>query len=76
MGTSKSSPVRFLGQDLLPEFDYSQQPLPDKLRILLWLLDGAERRHRLAKSWRASEDLYVKVDGGEFTVMLPVRSTP
>ena len=71
METSKSSPVRFLGQDPLPEFDYSQQPLPDKLRVLLWLLDGAERRHRLAKSWRASEDLYVKVDGGEFTVMLP-----
>jgi hypothetical protein len=70
MGASKSSPV-FIGQDPLPEFDYSQQPLPDNLRVLLWLLDGAERRHRLAKSWRASDDLYVKVDGAEVTVNLP-----
>jgi len=71
MGTSKSSPVQFIGQDPLPEFDYSRQPLPDQLRVLLWLLDGAERRHRLAKSWRASEDLYVKVEGGEVMVTLP-----
>jgi hypothetical protein len=51
MGASKSSPV-FLGQGPLPEFDYSQQPLPDNMRVLLWLLDGAERRHRVARSWR------------------------
>ena len=28
MGTSNSRPVRFIGQGPLPEFDYSQQPLP------------------------------------------------
>jgi hypothetical protein len=32
MGTSKSSPVRFIGQGPLPEFEYSQQPLPDNIR--------------------------------------------
>jgi hypothetical protein len=52
MGTSNSSPVRFIGQGPLPEFDYSQQPLPDNIRVLLWMLDGAERRHHLARSWR------------------------
>jgi hypothetical protein len=41
MGTSNSSPVRFIGQSPLPEFDYSQQPLPDNMRVLLWMLDGA-----------------------------------
>ena len=59
MRTSNSSPVRFIGQGPLPEFDYSQQPLPDNIRVLLWMLDGAERRHQLEKSWRAPDDLHV-----------------
>ena len=70
MGASKSSPI-FIGQGPLPEFDYSQQPLPDDIRVLLWLLDGAERRHRLARSWRAIDDLHVEVQGGEVKVTLP-----
>jgi len=53
MRTSNSSPVRFIGQGPLPEFDYSQQPLPDNMRVLLWMLDGAERRRQQEKSWRA-----------------------
>ena len=71
MGTSKSSPVRFIGQGPLPEFEYSQQPLPDNIRILLWMLDGAERRHHLARNWRATDDLHVEVEGGEVMVTLP-----
>jgi hypothetical protein len=71
MGTSNSSPVRFIGQSPLPEFDYSQQPLPDNMRVLLWMLDGAERRHHLARSWRAPDDLHVEVEGGEVMVTLP-----
>jgi hypothetical protein len=35
------------------------------------MLDGAERRHRLARSWRATDDLHVKVEGGEVMVTLP-----
>src|SRR4030095_14787836 len=68
MRTSNSSPVRFIGQGPLPEFDYSQQPLPDSIRVLLWMLDGAERRHHLARSWRATDDLH---EGGEVMVTLP-----
>jgi hypothetical protein len=73
MGTSNLSPVRFIGQGPLPEFDYSQQPLPDNIRILLWMLDGAERRHHLARKWqeRATDDLHVEVEGGEVMVTLP-----
>ena len=75
MHTSNSSPVRFIGQAPLPEFDYSQQPLPDNIQVLLWMLDGAERRHRLVKSWRATDDLHVEVDGDEVMVALPELST-
>ena len=39
--------VLFTGQHLCPEFDYPQGPLPDKLQVLLCLLDGAERRRHL-----------------------------
>jgi hypothetical protein len=35
------------------------------------MLDGAERRHRLARSWRATDALHVKVEGGEVMVTLP-----
>jgi hypothetical protein len=71
MVTSNSSRVRFMGQGPLPEFDYSQRPLPDNIRVLLWMLDGAERRHHLARSWRATDDLHVEVEGGEVIVTLP-----
>jgi hypothetical protein len=35
------------------------------------MLDGAERRHHLARSWRAPDDLHVEVEGGEVMVTLP-----
>jgi hypothetical protein len=73
MGTSNSSPVRFIGQGPPTEFDYSQQPLPDNIRVLLWMLDGAERRHQLQRRWhdRPTEDLHVEVEGREVIVTLP-----
>ena len=76
MGTSNSSPVRVIGQGPLAEFDYSQQPLPDNIRVLLWMLDGAERRHQLARRWhhRPTDDLHVEVEGGEIIVTLPGTS--
>jgi hypothetical protein len=76
MRTSNSSPVQFIGQGPLPEFDYSQEPLPDNLRVLLWMLDGAERRHRLARKWQsqAAHDLHVEVEGGDIMVTLPGTS--
>jgi len=47
--------VLFLGQRQWAEFDSPQDPLPDEIRILLWLMDGAERRHRLAIRWSGKE---------------------
>src|SRR4026209_1138399 len=75
MVTSNSSPVRFIGQGPLPEFDYSQQPLPVNIRVLLWMLDGAERRPRIQEKGRATDDLRVEVDGDEVMVALPELST-
>ena len=37
----------FSGQDQCPEFDLCKEPLPEKLNILLCLLDGAERRQQI-----------------------------
>jgi hypothetical protein len=47
--------VLFLGQHQWAEFDRPQEPLSDEIRILLWLMDGAERRHRLASRWSGKE---------------------
>ena len=47
--------VLFLGQRQWAEFDCPQEPLPDEIRLLLWLMDGAERRHRLAIRWSGKE---------------------
>jgi len=33
------------------EFDYPQESLPEAIEMLLCLLDGAERRHRLVMRW-------------------------
>ena len=76
MRTSSSGPVQFIGEGPLPEFDFSQEPLPDSIRVLLWMLDGAERRHRLARKWQSQvgDDLHVEVEGSEIIITLPGTS--
>jgi hypothetical protein len=39
--------VRFNGQHQYPEFDCSQEALPERLKVLLCLIDGAERRRQI-----------------------------
>ena len=39
--------VLFTGRHLCPEFDCPEGSLPDKLQVLLCLLDGIERRKHL-----------------------------
>jgi hypothetical protein len=46
------TPFTVLGSRGLPEVECPSGPLPDRLRILLSLLDGSERRHALSKRWR------------------------
>jgi hypothetical protein len=41
------SRVPFNGQDQSPEFDCPQGPLPGKLKVLLCLVDEAERRRQI-----------------------------
>jgi hypothetical protein len=46
-----ATPVTFLGDPKSAEFECPLEPLPDRISILLWLLDGSERRHKLARRW-------------------------
>jgi hypothetical protein len=39
-----------------PEFNRPQESLPEAFEILLCLLDGAERRHRLMMKWKECLD--------------------
>jgi hypothetical protein len=39
--------VLFIGRHQCPEFDCPQEPPPEKLKVLLCLVDGAERRRHL-----------------------------
>jgi hypothetical protein len=48
--------VLFTGQDRCPEFDCPQE-LPEELKILLCLLDGAERRQQLQAKINAASDV-------------------
>jgi hypothetical protein len=39
--------VLFIGEHQCPEFDCSQEALPEQLKVLHCLLDGAERRRQI-----------------------------
>ena len=56
---------QLIGEAKGNEFDGVQEPLPDAMRLLLCLIDGAERRHRLVRKWQsqAAHDLHVEVEG-------------
>ena len=47
MGILTRESVQFTGQHLCPEFECPQGALPDRLQVLLCLVDGAERRQHL-----------------------------
>jgi hypothetical protein len=50
----------FLGRALQSRFDYAQQPSPKELNVLLWYLDGAQRRRRIQATLNARQR--VKLD--------------
>ena len=55
-----SKQAGFLGRALQSRFDCSKQPLPNELNVLLWYLDGAERRRRIQATLNARQR--VKLD--------------
>jgi hypothetical protein len=63
--------VRLIGEVQCP-----QDPLPEKLRALLELLDAAEWRYRRmrARPGPASDDLRIEVEGDDLRVTLPGTS--
>jgi hypothetical protein len=52
---ARKRPVPMFGAKGAPELDLPSGPLPERFRILLSLLDGAERRHTLSRRWRGQE---------------------
>ena len=67
---------QLIGEAKSTEFGGVQEPLPDAMRLLLCLIDGAERRHRLVRKWRtqAAPDLHVEVEDDDIMVTLPGTS--
>ena len=42
---------KFIGETKWDKSDYVQEPLPEEMRLLLCLLEGAERRQNLLTRW-------------------------
>jgi hypothetical protein len=76
MSSPDENRVRIIGEELLPELECPQDPLPEKLKILLELLDAAERRYRRTRERQGpiSDDLRIEVEGEELLVTLPGTS--
>ena len=76
MPSPDANRVRIIGEELFPELQCPQDPLPEKLKILLELLDAAERRYRRTRERQGpiSDDLRIEVEGEELLVTLPGTS--
>ena len=42
---------KFIGEANWDQSDYVREPLPEEMRLLLCLLEGAERRQNLLRRW-------------------------
>lgn len=56
MRTREDCTVRVLGEPPWRELDCSAEPLSDEMRVLLWVIDGAERRRRIAAAWHREDE--------------------
>jgi len=55
MRTREDCTVLVLGEPPWQEFDCSNEPLTDDMRVLLWVIDGAERRQKVAAEWSGQQ---------------------
>jgi len=75
MPSPDSNRVRIIAEELLPELECPQDPLPERLKILLELLDAAEWRYRRRERQDpVSDDLRIEVEGEDLRVTLPGTS--
>ena len=76
MPSPDANRVRIIGEELLPELECPQDPLPERLKILLELLDAAELRYRGTRERQGSisDDLRIEVEGEDLLVTLPGTS--
>ena len=70
MPSPDSNRVRIIAEELLPELECPQDPLPERLKILLELLDAAEWRYRRKRERQGSvsDDLRIEVEGEDLRV--------
>jgi hypothetical protein len=76
MPSPDANRVRIIGEELLPELECPQDPLPERLKILLELLDAAELRYRRTRERQGpvSDDLRIEVEGEDLRITLPGTS--
>src|SRR6516225_2620855 len=75
MPSPDANRFQILGEELVPELECPQGPLPERLKVLLELLDTAEWRHRhVRRQDPISEELRIEVEGEELVVTLPGTS--
>ena len=76
MPSPDANRVRIIGEALCPELECPLDPLPEKLKLLLEVLDAAGRRYRRAQERQGSisDNLRIDVEGEELLVTLPGTS--
>jgi hypothetical protein len=76
MPSPDANRVRIIGEELIPELECQPEPLPERLKILLELLDAAELRYRRTRERQGSisDDLRIEVEGEDLLVTLPGTS--
>ena len=64
MPSHDANRVRIIGEELIPELECQPEPLPERLKILLELLDAAEWRYRRTRERQGpiSDDLRIEVE--------------
>ena len=78
MPSPDANRVRIIGEELLPELECPQGPLPERLKILLELLDAAEWRYHRTRERQGpiSDDLRIEVEGEDLLVTCRERVIP
>ena len=58
MRTCAENGVRILGLPPWQDMDCSHEPLTDQMKVLLWFIDGAERRRSIALEWSSQHQRF------------------
>src|SRR5262245_7558859 len=76
MPSPDANRVRIVGEKLLPEIQCPQDPMPERLKVLLELLDATEWRYRSTRERQGpiSDDLRLELEGEDHRAASPGTS--